>query len=83
MIKLIKKFLCSIGRHDLEYLPSPEGIMHGIFGPCRCRRCSYRHDGFPYPRTSSRSESRYKEFITKIERDKHNRYEEETIIIEL
>lgn len=49
MKKLFGKFLCFIGQHDLEYLPSPKGIMSGLFGPYRCRRCPKKFDGFPYP----------------------------------
>jgi len=49
MKNLFRKFLCYIGRHDWEYLPLPEGIMTGIFGPRRCKRCPCKHDGFPYP----------------------------------
>jgi len=49
MKKLFGKFLCYIGKHDWEYLPSPEGIMTSIFGPRRCKRCLEHYDGFPYP----------------------------------
>jgi hypothetical protein len=50
MIKnIFYKLLCFIGKHDWEYLPSPEGIMDGLFGPRKCRRCPEKFDGFPYP----------------------------------
>lgn len=41
---------CLFG-HDIEWLPSPPGIMHGYGAPVRCRRagCGYSHPGFPYP----------------------------------
>jgi hypothetical protein len=40
---------CIFGSHDIERLPSPPGIMRGLAGPVRCRRCPYSRPGFRYP----------------------------------
>lgn len=50
MKKLFEKLLCAFGRHDWELLPSPPGVMSGIFGPHKCRRCPKEVKGFPYPK---------------------------------
>lgn len=47
MKKLIQRIRCRFGHHDNERLPSPPGIMHGIFGPHRCRCCGHSEPGFP------------------------------------
>lgn len=52
-MSLINRFFhlvkCAFGAHDMETLPSPPGIMRGIYAPQRCRACEYKQEGFPYP----------------------------------
>jgi len=47
--RLVGLFRCKILHlHLMEYSPR-DGYMGGIFAPCKCARCGYKHPGFKVP----------------------------------